>query len=44
MAEHKHGSMDTTEQEKAFEGFITMTTKAAIACIVALVVLAIVNG
>ena len=22
MAEHKHGSMDTTEQEKTFQGFI----------------------
>lgn len=22
MADHKHGTMDTTEQEKTFEGFI----------------------
>lgn len=25
MAEHEHGSMDVTEQEKTFAGFIRMT-------------------
>ena len=27
MAEHKHGEMDTTVQEKTFDGFISMVTK-----------------
>ncbi|MGR3519240.1 MAG: aa3-type cytochrome c oxidase subunit IV, partial [Roseovarius sp.] len=25
MADHKHGEMDTTVQERTFEGFIKMT-------------------
>ena len=44
MAEHKHGSMDTTEQEKTFAGFAKFTTNSVIVIIVALILLAIVNG
>ena len=44
MAEHKHGSMDTTEHEKMFEGFTKFTTYAVIGIIVFLVLLALVNG
>ena len=44
MAEHKHGSMDTTVQEKTFEGFINFTTKTVIAILVAVVFLAIFNA
>ena len=44
MAEHKHGTMDTSAQEKAFDGFIKITTRATIVIIVALILLAIVNG
>lgn len=44
MAEHKHGSMDTSAQEKAFDGFIKITTRSTIVIIVALILLAIVNG
>lgn len=44
MAEHKHGSMKIDAQEKAFAGFISLTTKAVIAIILLLVFTAIVNG
>jgi hypothetical protein len=42
MAEHKHGEMDTTAQEKTFEGFMSMTTKVTIGIIVFLIFLALV--
>ncbi|HEV8034616.1 aa3-type cytochrome c oxidase subunit IV [Yoonia sp.] len=42
MAEHKHGEMDITAQEKAFEGFMSMTTKATIGIIVFLIFLALI--
>ncbi len=42
MAEHKHGEMDTSVQEKTFDGFMNMTTKAAIGIIVLLIFLAFV--
>ena len=42
--EHKHGSMDTDVQEKTFAGFVNMTTKTVIVCILALVFIALVNG
>jgi len=41
MAEHKHGEMDISAQEKTFAGFMNMTTKVAITIIVALVFLAL---
>jgi hypothetical protein len=44
MSDHEHGSMDTSEQEKTFEGFLSFSTKTAIYCILALVVVALVNG
>lgn len=44
MAEHKHGSMDTTEQQNAFDGFIKMSTRVAIVSIAVLVFLAIFNS
>ena len=44
MAEYKHGEMDTTVQEKTFEGFIRFATRTAIVIIVALVLLALING
>ncbi|TFL19820.1 aa3-type cytochrome c oxidase subunit IV [Jannaschia formosa] len=39
--EHKHGSMDTSQQEKTFAGFITMTKWAVIVIIAILIFLAI---
>ena len=30
MSDHEHGSMDTSEQEKTFEGFLSFSTKTAI--------------
>lgn len=42
--EHKHGSMDTTEQEKTFNGFLTITKWTAISIIVFLILLYMING
>ena len=42
MAEYKHGEMDITTQEKTFEGFMSLTTKAAIGIIVFLIFLALI--
>jgi hypothetical protein len=44
MAEHKHGSMDITTQEKTFEGFIKFSVRTTIAIIVLLIFIALVNG
>ena len=44
MADHEHGSMDTSVQEKTFAGFMTMVTRTTIAILVALVLLALING
>lgn len=44
MAEHKHGEMDISVQEKTFEGFMSMVTKGAIIIVVGLVLLAMING
>lgn len=44
MAEHKHGSMDTSAQEKAFEGFLNWSKYVAIASIGVLIFLAIFNS
>ncbi|MCK0096001.1 aa3-type cytochrome c oxidase subunit IV [Yoonia sp. F2084L] len=42
MAEHKHGEMDTSVQEKTFDGFMSMTTKVSIGIIVLLIFLALI--
>lgn len=44
MAEHKHGEMDITVQEKTFDTFVRWVTKGTIAIIVLLIFLALVNG
>lgn len=44
MAEHKHGEMDTSVQEKTFEGFINFVIKTVVVILVAVVLLAIFNG
>ncbi len=44
MTDHKHGEMDTSVQEKTFDGFISMVTKGTIIIIVALILLALING
>ena len=38
---HEHGSMDITEQQKTFAGFITFTIRLTIFCIAVLIFLAI---
>jgi len=44
MAKHEHGSMDIEVQEKTFEGFLSLVTKTAVVCVVALVFIALVNA
>lgn len=44
MAEHKHGSMDTSVQEKTFAGFIKWVTWGAIVSLTVLVLFGIFNG
>lgn len=44
MADFKHGEMDTTAQEKTFEGFIKFSTWAAIIVIGVLIFTALVNA
>lgn len=41
---HVQGTMDITEQERTFNGFLTLVTRGTIAIIVALVLLALVNA
>ncbi|GGL99383.1 hypothetical protein GCM10011534_21540 [Pseudooceanicola nanhaiensis] len=43
MAEHKHGEMDITEQEKTFDGFIKVSTYVAVFSVLVLIFLAIFN-
>jgi len=44
MADHKHGEMDTTVQEKTFEGFIKAATWIAGISIGALIFMALFNS
>ena len=44
MAEHEHGSMDTTEQEKTFEGFIKFVVWGTAISIGILIFLALANA
>ncbi len=44
MAEHKHGEMDVTAQEKTFEGFIRYTIWGTVVSIGILLFLAIFNS
>lgn len=44
MAEHKHGSMDITTQEKTFDGFITFTIRTVIVILCLVVFMAVFNS
>ncbi len=44
MAEHKHGEMDITVQEKTFEGFVKWVGYSAVVIIISLILLAMING
>jgi hypothetical protein len=44
MSEHKHGSMDTSVQDKTFDGFMSWSVKIAVASIAILVFLALFNS
>ncbi len=44
MAEHEPGKMDISEQERTFEGFVRWTMRVVMVIIIALILLALVNG
>lgn len=44
MAEHKHGEMDISVQEKTFEGFLAWSKNVALVSIGILIFLAIFNS
>lgn len=44
MAEHEHGSMETTEQEKTFAGFLKVAVWVAAVAIGILIFLALANS
>ncbi|MDT0681318.1 aa3-type cytochrome c oxidase subunit IV [Roseicyclus sp. F158] len=46
MAEHKHepGTMDITDQERTFEGFVRIVSYAATVIVVLLILLYLLNG
>ena len=44
MAEHKHGSMDTTVHEKTFDGFMRWSVRVTVFSIGILIFLAIFNS
>lgn len=44
MAEHKHGSMDISVQEKTFAGFVKFAINTVIVIIVAVILLALINA
>jgi hypothetical protein len=43
MAEYKHGSMDTTEQEKMFSGLVKISAWVVVLVAIVLIFLAIVG-
>ncbi len=42
MAEHEHGSMDTSVQEKTFDGFMKMVSRSTIAIIIFMIFLGLI--
>jgi hypothetical protein len=44
MADHKPGSMDIRTQERTFNGFLSMVSRATILIFAILIFLALVNG
>lgn len=44
MAEYKPGEMDIREQEKTFDGFVRLSVRVAIFCVVLLILLAMFNA
>jgi hypothetical protein len=44
MADHEPGSMDIRDQERTFNGFLSMVARGAILIFALLIFLALVNG
>ena len=41
MSKHEHGTMDTSVQEKTFDGFVTFVTRTVIIIFIVLILLAL---
>lgn len=44
MADYKPGSMDISQHEKTFDGFVKMATRVAIGAILLIIFIGLVNG
>lgn len=44
MAEHTHGNMDIEEHEKTFAAFVRFAAWFAVACLVVLLLVALINA
>lgn len=44
MSDHTHGEMNADVQEKTFDTFLMIVTRSSIAIIIALILLALING
>lgn len=44
MNDHKHGEMDTTEQDKTFDAFLWFVSRGTIVVILILIFMALVNA
>ncbi|WP_432448755.1 aa3-type cytochrome c oxidase subunit IV [Aliiroseovarius marinus] len=44
MADHVHGTMDTSAQEKTYEGFIKASVRSVVAIIVVLIIMALLGA
>lgn len=44
MADYKPGSMDITDHEKTFDSFIKFATRVAVAAILVIIFIGLVNG
>lgn len=44
MADHKHGEMNTAEQEKTFNGFVTTMARVVMVTIAVLIFMALINS
>jgi hypothetical protein len=44
MAEHEHGSMDISNHQKVFDGFMKWVTRSVVVIFILLILLAMWNG
>lgn len=44
MSDYEHGSMDITDHEKTFDGFISFVVRGTIASVIVLVLIGLLNA